>query len=95
MEGKATLSKIAPYKTNAKIGCEQDQRVKGLAVPFKPLAVHAFRWSQTTAWCTCGGWQLWSCSEANGKTNHDHHVRNLPRAGSVGHDGALGHGESR
>jgi hypothetical protein len=89
--GTVTLSKIAAYKTNTKIECEQDQQFKGLAVPVRRLAVHAFRWSQNTAWCTCRGWQLWSCSESNGKTNHDHHVRNLPRGGSVGDDGDLGY----
>jgi len=77
------LSRIAPYKANAKIEYKQDQSVKR-------LAVHAFRWSQNTAWCTCRGWKLWPCSQANGKTNHDHHVRNLPRGWSIGHDGAVG-----
>jgi|KBSMisStaDraftv2_1062788.scaffolds.fasta_scaffold86970_1 hypothetical protein len=82
-EGKVPLSKIARYKTNSEIECKQDQQVKR-------LAVHAFRWSQKTAWCTCRGWKLWPCSEANGKTNHDHHVRNLPSSGSVGHEGTIG-----
>ena len=50
---------------------------------------HAFRWSQTTAWCTCGRWTLWPCTQENGQRNHGHHLANRtsrrPRKG--GQDG--------
>jgi len=50
---------------------------------------HAFRWSQNTAWCTCGRWTLWNCDQESGRTSHGYHLANRgsgrPRKG--GQDG--------
>jgi len=49
---------------------------------------HAFRWSQTRAWCTCGRWTRWKCSRSSGLRNHRLHMMGVADR-AVGHDGAL------
>lgn len=63
--------KIATHRGKAEIAPQKNQAV------IRP-AHHAFRWSHSTAWCTCGRWTLWNCSRDSGAKNHRLHMVNLP-----------------
>lgn len=79
----AVSKKIAAYSANLKSDPSNNQAVAGATrtVPEKSQT-HRFQWAATkdggTAWCGCDGWQLWNCTEANGRTNYRHHLTALP-----------------